>query len=63
MKRIAPAPFGISYKVNKLADRVGDATVKCMMESIKGMLLGPDFTWTKFLEELKKRVYDCDAVS
>jgi len=34
MKRIAPAPSEIPHKVNKLADRVGDATLKYMMESI-----------------------------
>ena len=34
MKQIALAPFEIPHKVNKLADRVGDATLKYMMESM-----------------------------
>ena len=33
MIRITPAASGISYKVNKLADRVGNAILKHMMES------------------------------
>jgi len=34
MKRIVLAPSEIPHKVNKLPDRMGDATLKFMMESM-----------------------------
>jgi len=34
MVQIAPAPLGISYKVNKLDDKVGNAILKHMIKSM-----------------------------